>query len=89
MFQVTFYPHREKFETKITKSSWPTINEEFTISVPTKRIEEPLKGKFISFTVYAILGKEEEEKPVERHRGVLKRYFSFNEVEEVITRNNG
>lgn len=53
-------------------------------------MEDPLKGKFISFTIYSILGAvEEEEKPIERQRGILKRYFSFNEVEDMIIRNNG
>lgn len=45
-----------------------------------------MKGKFISFTIYAIFGKENDEKPSEKTRGVLKRYFSFNEVEDVIIR---
>lgn len=90
--QVTFYPQREKFETKIAKNSWPTINEEFVcgISNNIKKIDDPLKGKFISFTIYAVLGKEEdEEKPAEKHGGILKRYFSFNEIEDVIIRKNG
>lgn len=92
--QITFYPQREKFETKIVKESWPTINEEFTcnMSIISRKTDDLLKGNFISFTIYAILGKEEEgeeTKPLERPRGVLKRYFSFDDGEEILTRKSG
>lgn len=85
--QVVFYPQKQKFETKTAKDSWPTINEEFTcIVLPLKKIDDFLKGYFVSFTIYAILGKEEEEqKQMDQPRSVLKKYFSFTEGEQIFS----
>ncbi|KAG5893682.1 hypothetical protein JTB14_021978 [Gonioctena quinquepunctata] len=89
LVKVTFYPQKDKFETKTVKDSWPTINEEFScnFSFPVKKFDDYFKGKFVSFTVYAVLGKEEDEnKAPEKKKGVLKRYFSFADTEEVLLR---
>ncbi|XP_072383640.1 uncharacterized protein [Diabrotica undecimpunctata] len=91
LVKVTFYPSKQKFETKTAKDSWPTINEEFScILLPVKKIDDFFKGQFISFTVYATLGKEEEEqRQKEKPKSILKRYFSFSDGEEIISlRNN-
>lgn len=84
-----FYPQKQKYETKVCKNSSPIINEYFICKegVHIKNSNDPFKGKFISFTIYAIFGKEdEEENHLERKRGLLKRYFSFNG--DVFTRNS-
>ncbi|KAJ8930492.1 hypothetical protein NQ314_016719, partial [Rhamnusium bicolor] len=82
-WQVTAFPQKEKFETRTVKESWPTINEEFTFNLifSTKRYDDYFKGKFVSFTIYAILG-DEEEKPKEKPKGMLKRFLSFNDSED-------
>ncbi|CAH1105845.1 unnamed protein product [Psylliodes chrysocephalus] len=87
LVKVVFYPQKQKFETKTAKDSWPTINEEFTcIVLPLKKIDDFLKGYFVSFTIYAILGKEEEEqKQMDQPRSVLKKYFSFTEGEQIFS----
>ncbi|CAH1118024.1 unnamed protein product [Phaedon cochleariae] len=93
LVKVTFYPTKEKFETKTNKDSWPTINEEFTCNliIPTKRFsDEYFKGKFVSFTVYAVLGKEmEEDETLEKPKSILKRYLSINEGEQFFTLRSG
>ncbi|XP_050302912.1 uncharacterized protein LOC126740785 [Anthonomus grandis grandis] len=91
--KVTVFPIKEKFETKPVTGNWPTINEEFAFSlnVPDKKPSgDWLKGKFVSFTIYATLEEScEEEKPNKSTRsGVfLKRFFSFDENSEFLRRN--
>ncbi|KAJ8918470.1 hypothetical protein NQ315_008167 [Exocentrus adspersus] len=65
--------------------SWPTINEEFTFNLVAKRTEDYFKGKFVSFTIYAVLGQE-EDKIIEKPTGVLKRLLSFTETDDFIRR---
>nr|CAH7721654.1 unnamed protein product [Callosobruchus chinensis] len=90
LVKVTFYPLKEKFETKTAKDSWPTINEEFKFNLilPSRPPDDFLKGMFASFTVYAIMGKEEEEESGQgTKRLALKRYLSFNDtMDEIMTR---
>lgn len=76
------FPEKEKFETSIVKESWPTFNEEFSFTLHSNgRQNDPIKGKFISFTVYSVL--ENTEAPARgRTRGTLKRFFSFSEYGE-------
>lgn len=90
LVKITVYPGKQKFETKTVKDSWPTINEEFSCTiVPVKKIDDYFKGHFVSFTIYAILGKEEEEqRQNEKPRSILKRYFSFGDGEEFISLRN-
>ncbi|XP_023024428.1 uncharacterized protein [Leptinotarsa decemlineata] len=91
LVKVTFYPQKDKFETKTVKDSWPTINEEFicNLAIPVRRFDDYFKGKFVSFTIYAVLGKEEDEKPPAKKPGMLKRYFSFNDTEDIVLLRNG
>ncbi|KAJ8977425.1 hypothetical protein NQ317_009678 [Molorchus minor] len=89
LVKVTVFPQKEKFETKTVKESWPTINEEFTFQLilPLKRFDDYFKGKFVSFTIYAVLG-EEEEKPKEKPKGMLKRFLSLNDTDVFIRHNS-
>lgn len=86
---MTVFPSKEKFETKSVKDNWPTINEEFSFSlgVSEKRTGDILKGKFVSFTIYATLEETEEEKPAKSSRGVVKRFFSFDENSDFLRKN--
>ncbi|CAH2000043.1 unnamed protein product [Acanthoscelides obtectus] len=81
---------KEKFETKIAKDSWPTINEEFKFNLilPSKPSDDFLKGTFASFTVYAVMGKEEDEETDQGAKRLpLKRYLSFNDtMDEIMVR---
>lgn len=54
---MKLFPGKEKFETKLQKESWPVFNQDFIFELPSKsnRFEEQLSGKFVVFTVYAIL----------------------------------
>lgn len=87
--QVTVFPQKEKFETRTVKESWPTINEEFTfnLTLPTKRVEDYFKGKFVSFTIYAVLG-EEENNTTDKPSGILKRFLSFTDTDDFIRRDS-
>ncbi|CAG9864735.1 unnamed protein product [Phyllotreta striolata] len=86
LVKVVFYPKREKFETKTAKESWPTINEEFSSILDGSKRFEDIEGLFVSFTIYAVLGKEtEEERPPVKRKSILKKYFSFSDGEEIIS----
>lgn len=89
LVKVTVFPQKEKFETRTVKESWPTINEEFTfnLTLPTKRIEDYFKGKFVSFTIYAVLG-EEENNTTDKPSGILKRFLSFTDTDDFIRRDS-
>lgn len=86
---MTVFPQKEKYETKTVRESWPTINEEFTfdLSQSTRKTDDYFKGKFVSFTIYAVLG-EEEATTIDRPAGILKRFLSFTEAEELIRRSS-
>ncbi|KAJ8940983.1 hypothetical protein NQ318_011716 [Aromia moschata] len=85
--QVTVFPQKEKFETKTVKESWPTINEEFTFNMlfVSKGGGDYFKGQFVSFTIYAVLG-EDEDKPTDKPKGMFKRFLSFTDSEDFIRR---
>ncbi|XP_076271439.1 uncharacterized protein LOC143203190 isoform X2 [Rhynchophorus ferrugineus] len=78
--KVTFFPSKEKFETKIARDTWPTINEDFTahLNYSDKFIGDMLKGAFISFTIYAILDDPEEKKSP-KSKNKLTRLLSLEE----------
>ncbi|RZC39994.1 uncharacterized protein BDFB_001876 [Asbolus verrucosus] len=84
LVKVTVFPEKEKYETSVVKESWPTFNEEFpfTLHSSSKYYADYFKGKFISFTVYAVL-ENTTESVGKRHTGSkLKRFFSFSEFGE-------
>ncbi|CAH0556971.1 unnamed protein product [Brassicogethes aeneus] len=80
LVKVTVFPEKEKFETKIVVNPTPIFNEEFIfpLTSPYTSRSDPLKGKFISFTIYANL-EDEQETSGTTPKHVLKRFFSFNE----------
>lgn len=87
VIKVTIFPSKEKFETKIVKDSWPTINEEFTFNLNVSpKTYDILKGTFVSFTIYAILEETVEEKP-QKNTNYLKKFLS-DKTEDFIRKNN-
>lgn len=66
------------------KESWPTFNEEFpfTLHSSSKYFADYLKGKFVSFTVYAVLENITESKTKNPSTSKLRRFFSFSEFGE-------
>lgn len=76
---MTLFPEKEKFDSKTVTDSTPIFNEEFTFRLQSSRIkDDPLKDKFISFTIYANLedvNETENKKPT----NMLKRFLSFND----------
>jgi len=83
LVKITVFPEKEKYETSIVKESWPTYNEEFifTLHSATKYFEDYFKGKFISFTVYAVL-EHATEAARTRPKSTLRRFLSFSEFGE-------
>lgn len=50
------FPGKEKYETELVTESWPVFNNEFIFNISTNLpTTKALLGKFVSFTVYAIL----------------------------------
>ncbi|XP_060517401.1 uncharacterized protein LOC132696640 [Cylas formicarius] len=87
--KVTVFPNKEKYETKVVKDSWPSINEDFSfdVNIPEKRACDPLKGKFVSFTIYSVFeDAADDDAPTEKAkpRNVMKRFFSFNDESDFI-----
>jgi hypothetical protein len=78
------FPEKEKYETSVVKESWPTFNQEFTFMLqsPSKYYEDHFRRKFISFTVYAVLGNSTEPVIPKNSTSKLKRFFSFNNFGE-------
>lgn len=83
LIKVTLFPGREKYETKIYDSAWPTINEEFTFN--QMDVNALYRNKFISLTVYAVIDKsnsnEKTSNGILRQRSFIKKLFSFDDVE--------
>lgn len=86
--QITVFPEKEKYETSVVKESWPTFNEEFpfTLHSTSKHYQDYFKGKFVSFTVYAVLENTTETVAKKHSTSKLKRFFSFSEFGENTTR---
>lgn len=75
MFQVRVFPGKEKYETELVKESWPTLNDEFIFDLSTNMsTAKALLGKFVSFTVYAILENAYKKNALPRSIG---RHFAF------------
>ncbi|KAK9870630.1 hypothetical protein WA026_008192 [Henosepilachna vigintioctopunctata] len=76
LMKVTVFPQKEKFETKLVEQSWPTFDEEFKFKIQSQSsYTDCLKGKFISFTAYAILYGEHKTKNDEKT--LISRLISF------------
>lgn len=70
---MKLFPGKEKFETKLQKESWPVFNQDFTFPLQAKsnHVQDLLMGKFVVFTVYAILdhhGSEKDEAKTKNSR---------------------
>ncbi|KAL3281298.1 hypothetical protein HHI36_004510 [Cryptolaemus montrouzieri] len=76
LMKVTVFPQKEKFETKIVEQSWPTFDDEYTFKIQAaSKYGDCLKGKFISFTAYAILYGEQNNQP--GNKNFLDRIMTF------------
>ncbi|XP_044267308.1 uncharacterized protein LOC123013061 [Tribolium madens] len=86
--KITVFPEKEKYETSVVKESWPTFNEEFpfTLHSTSKYYQDYFKGKFISFTVYAVLENATETMAKKNPTSKLRRFFSFSEFGETPNR---
>ncbi|XP_044751437.1 uncharacterized protein LOC123311488 [Coccinella septempunctata] len=63
LIKLTVFPQKDKFETKIVEQSWPTFDEEYKFKIQSNSTSgDSLKGKFVSFTAYALLYGEQEKR---------------------------
>lgn len=86
-FQVRVFPGKEKYETGIVKESWPHFNQEFDFDLRDRMsAKKCLTGKFVSFTVYAILENLNEKQNASM---TLKRGFQmFTGKKNELSRNS-
>lgn len=70
LLQVKVLPGKEKYETELVKESWPTFNDEYIFNLssnlPTAKV---FLGKFVSFTVYAILENSNNKNTLQKTIG--------------------
>lgn len=73
LIKVRVSPGRDKYDTEIITDSDPMFNQEFNFELQKSpnRLEDIFTGKFVMFTIYAILEAESE-------RGKLRRKESFS-----------
>lgn len=79
------FPGKEKYETELAKESWPTFNSEFVFALPSN-LPNALLGKFVSFTVYAILESSSGRNTMTTTLGRKFKFFSTKPSE--ISRNS-
>lgn len=89
LIKIRVSPGREKYETQIVKEADPIFNQEFNFDLQDnlKRIDDVFSGRFVMFTVYALLENEEEKGKLKRKESFskqLKNFIGGNDQEDFI-----